>query len=190
MSIADLREALDYIHANPREHDQSVWICGTTACLAGHIVLRAGWTSRPPRDGEDDNSSYVVKGAHWGPIPEIACGIVGIREEEGSVLWRPSRSIDALEMYVRRLEADHGIYTTLYLPARAYDHAWTDYNDKVVVAVQRRTSYMRIRGTVEIKDWDSRQDALDYALDVTTGRRLERHDQPAVVVPDYLASAS
>lgn len=188
MSIADLRSALDYIKDNPREHDQTIWICGTAACLAGHIALRAGWRPRPLHL-EDDSSAYVAKDGHWGLIADVACGIVGIREEEGAVLWRPSRSIEALEMYVQRLQADQGIYSTLYLKPKAYDHAWTDYNDRVMVAVQRRTSYFRLGGTVEIKDWDSQRDAMDYALDLSTGRRLTRHDQPPVVVPDYIASA-
>jgi len=33
----------DEIRAHPDEHDQSTWICGTTACAGGRAAMLAGW---------------------------------------------------------------------------------------------------------------------------------------------------
>lgn len=52
-----LRRALKHITEHPDEWDQSYWAmrrdCGTTCCLAGHIVLLDGWVLDypPPRPG-------------------------------------------------------------------------------------------------------------------------------------------
>jgi hypothetical protein len=45
--VARLRKALEFDHAHPEEHDQSMWAmqtdCGTTMCLAGTVLAQAGY---------------------------------------------------------------------------------------------------------------------------------------------------
>lgn len=41
-----LHQVLDYVRADPDEHDQAAWVCATTACLAGHLVMFADGLTR------------------------------------------------------------------------------------------------------------------------------------------------
>jgi hypothetical protein len=43
----ELSEVLDHIHAHPEQHEQTVWSCGTTACVAGRTCLLAGYEPAP-----------------------------------------------------------------------------------------------------------------------------------------------
>lgn len=183
MSIADLRNALDDIAAHPEDHDQSVWICGTTACLAGRIVLRAGWqpVTKDPDYG-DDAAYRVTKGDDIDFVPDVATRIIGLRAQEGAVLWDARNTLDDLHAQVMRLEADQSIYTRMSLPDDAYEHAWTDRHEQTILAAHRRTTYWRKGGCIEQKDWPTRAEALDYVLDLSIGRLLTRHDNPLPLI--------
>jgi hypothetical protein len=42
-SHVPVAEVLGHIHAHPEQHEQTVWSCGTTACVAGRACLLAGY---------------------------------------------------------------------------------------------------------------------------------------------------
>lgn len=182
MSIADLRNALDDIAAHPEDHNQRVWICGTTACLAGRIVLRAGWKPFTDAMDEDGAVSRVVKGDEIDFVPDVATRIIGLRAQEGAVLWNARNTLDDLQEHTFRLQADQSIYTLLSLPDDAWEHAWTDRHERTILAAHRRTTYWRKGGCIERKDWPSRAEALDYVLDLSIGRLLTRHDNPLPLI--------
>lgn len=187
MSIADLRSALEYIKEHPREWDQTLWFCGTAACLGGHIVLRAGWSVLgghiAPRAGwsvvgqEDAFSFRVVSpdGEQVDDVDEVASRIVGLSRREGLVLWNSTNTLAQLEEYTARLEADQGIYESMAAFPDSWQHCWTTSDDRVQVAAHRRTSYERIGECVRRLDWDSRAHALDYAETCARGRTLTYH---------------
>lgn len=171
MSIADLRFALNHIKANPREWDQSLWFCDTTACLAGHLVLLDGW--EPIEDEDGDEGYHIINGDQTGTVDSIACSIAGILGEEGDVLWNGDNSLDQLEALIRRLEADQAIYGTMSQPISAWQHCWTNSRGTVIAAAHRRTSYIRVgRDVIERKDHDSRTEAAEYAYACTAGMSL------------------
>lgn len=178
MSLADLRATLEYVKTHRNEYSPDTWFSGTTADLAGHLVMRAGWT--PVEEADPGFVPVVVnanadKGSY---VTFVANSIAGVSDWEGHCLWAATNTLERLDQLVRRLECDHAIYETLFLPTDAYTHAWTNYQDRVVAAVHRRTTYLRIGGTVQIRDWATHQDAQDYALDATTGRALTYHHNP------------
>jgi hypothetical protein len=41
-NIEALKKTRDFIKANPDQHDQESWHCGTSACIAGHASLLHG----------------------------------------------------------------------------------------------------------------------------------------------------
>lgn len=176
MSIADLRATLEYVKTHQQEYDPTVWFSGTTADIAGHLVLRAGWT--PLETDELRISPPVVKGDKARAVHLVAAELAGVSVWEGQCLWTATATIDRLETMVRRLEADQSIYELLSLPTTAFQHAWTNSRDRIMVAAHRRTSYFRIGDTIEIKDWDGRYDAVEYARAVATGRILTHHESP------------
>lgn len=178
MTIADLRETLEYVKTHRNEYDPSTWFSGTTADLAGHLVMRAGWT--PIEDQENINiiSHKITKGDKARYIHFVAAEIAGISIWEGHCLWSATATLDSLETMVRRLESDQAIYETLFAPTTAFEHAWTDARDRIVVACHRRTTYVRIGSVTEKRDWPTRQDALDYALDCAACRIVTRHHNP------------
>lgn len=178
MSISDLREALEYIKRNPQEYDPTLWFSGTTADLGGHLVMRAGWT---PNEDADPGFAPVVhhpnaeKGRY---VHFVACEIAGISPWEGHCLWSATNTVTDLERMVGHLERDEAIFELLSLPTDAYQHAWTNSQDRILVAAHRRTSYVRLGSLIQIEHWDSRRDALDHALSCARGRILTRHDNP------------
>lgn len=178
MSIADLRNTLEYIKAHPREWDQSLWFCGTTACLAGHLVARDGW--EPVEDEDGDEGFHVANGDRVGTVDTIACEISGILHPEGDVLWNGTNTLDMLDMLIRRLEADQAIYGTLSQPVSAWQQCWTNFHGTVVAAAHRRTSYVRIGGCVQRLDHDSHEDAVQHALASTAGMMVNAWSSSAL----------
>ncbi len=45
-NIPLLEETMQFVMDHPRRHNQGKWICGTTACYAGHALLLSGLTQR------------------------------------------------------------------------------------------------------------------------------------------------
>lgn len=172
MSIADLRIGVEHIRNNPREWDQSLWFCGTTACLAGHIVTRAGWS--PIEDEDGDEGFHISDGRDISTVDVMACTIAGILHEEGDVLWNGTNTLDQLDTLVRRLEADQAIYGTMSQPVSAWQHCWTNSRGTVMAAAHRRTSYVRIkRDVIQRLDHASREEAMEHAFACTAGMTLQ-----------------
>jgi hypothetical protein len=83
VDVALLRKTLEYVTAHPERWEQGYWIrstpCGTTACLAGTVVLHAGY--RPHRDfaAESRMLSYVHVGPDV-PVPRVRADVAEVRE--------------------------------------------------------------------------------------------------------------
>lgn len=104
-----LDDALAYIRAHPEEWDQAEWVCGTTACLAGHLVMLG--------DGATIEDLHRMEGAGDGDGPcisERARQLLGLpRASNGAgdvtamVLFGGSNSLDDLERFVGHVKAGH-----------------------------------------------------------------------------------
>lgn len=177
MSIADLRATLEYVKTHRNEYSPDTWFSGTTADLAGHLVMRAGWT--PVEEADPGFVPVVVNGDKGKYVTFVANSIAGVSDWEGHCLWAATNTLERLDRLVTRLERDQAIYETLFLPTDAYTHAWTNYQDRIAVAVHRRTTFSRVgSGLVQIRDWATRQDAQDHALELAAGRSLTYHHAP------------
>lgn len=83
LNLPLINKTLDYIRANPDEHDQSEWAkttdCGTTMCFAGTAVFLSGgmfvW-----------NDSQQAAGVHTGSLPEEARGETDVTDIEEAAL--------------------------------------------------------------------------------------------------------
>lgn len=171
MSIAHLRNAVEYIRKNPREWDQSLWFCGTTACLAGHLVALDGW--EPLEDEDGDEGFHIINGDQIGTVDTIACEIAGILHQEGEVLWNGANGLQTLDMLVRRLEADQAIYGGLSQPVQAYQLCFTNFYGTVVAAAHRRTSYVRIGNCTQRLDHYSHAEAVNHVRASIVGMRVQ-----------------
>jgi hypothetical protein len=65
---------LEYIETHPEEWDQSVWMCDTAACFAGHAVLLGGI----PRGAIDIDidGSWLRASDDMIPISDVAAGML------------------------------------------------------------------------------------------------------------------
>jgi PAS domain-containing protein len=177
--MTQARDALAHIEAHPDQWDQDTWICGTTACLAGWIVLRNGWTPLDSQEDPDwmdvqDVSLVVDPDGGIDQCPAAASRILGILPEEGDCLWESTNTLTDLHRLVGRLEADQAVYETPNLRPVSYEHSWVDRDGRVQVAAHRRTTYERLGGCTRRLDHDTRADALAHAQLAAAGRALEQ----------------
>lgn len=104
-----LDDALAHIRAHPEEWDQAEWVCGTTACLAGHLVMLG--------DGATIEDLHRMEGAGDGDGPcisERARQLLGLPrssnqsgEATAMVLFGGGNSLDDLERFVGHVKAGH-----------------------------------------------------------------------------------
>ena len=64
-----LRKVQAHILAHPEEFDMDYWICGTTACIAGHAALMSGY-----RDGQSLRSINWLLDAEGNACSPIDAG--------------------------------------------------------------------------------------------------------------------
>lgn len=99
-----LTEAMDHIEAHPEEWYQGSWIvrneCGTTACLAGRIVLQ----QRPGRWRQGMSG-----------ISRLATELAGLTGGQASILFDANNTMDQLRRGVRALLDSDGQISTLQL---------------------------------------------------------------------------
>jgi hypothetical protein len=88
-----LQATMQQILDNPEQHDQMSFVdenaCGTTACFAGWAALLSGWSVRQIRLA---NCMYSV-----------GAKLLGLTDDEASILFYSSNSRAALELMVRDL---------------------------------------------------------------------------------------
>jgi hypothetical protein len=112
IDVPRLRKELEFITAHRERWLQNTWVsrteCGTVGCLAGNIVLNAGY--RPFYDADRDSTSYVRDGersstnTYW--IRDLATSILGLTERQADDLFRSSNTL--YELWWIASELTHG----------------------------------------------------------------------------------
>lgn len=117
------RAVLDYVTAHPEEHDQRYFVgsrtrfgdvvgsvphrnlCGTTACVAGHAMLRSGYTLRVgPRPFYD--YSFVRPDGTTVEVPEIdGAELLGLDPDTAGALFYTMDNDMALEFLAELVTA-------------------------------------------------------------------------------------
>lgn len=106
-----LLKTLNHIEHHPEEHDQEKWICGTTACFAGHAVLIDGGVPAPDRNGvfvkarDDDDPECVIQRL-GGPVTAVrdrAIRILGLTCRQAGDLFDGGNTLDDLRGQVAAL---------------------------------------------------------------------------------------
>ena len=74
-----------YLESLPPENfDMNNWICGTTACIAGHAAIQAGWT------GTDSVDCFnIERDGVLGLAGEEARKLLGLTAEQSGKLFTP-----------------------------------------------------------------------------------------------------
>lgn len=88
-------DAIGFIRLNPDLHDQETWgrrtSCGTTMCLAGHIVVQAGYqlVFQPYFERQDVYyaSDCVDSAGNTHDIETLAAKLAGLDAEEANKLF-------------------------------------------------------------------------------------------------------
>lgn len=112
LNVAALQEALDYVTDHPERWRQNTWIhrswYGTTGCLAGNVVLNAGY--RPSYlDVNDDHTSWVEvptddpdgvlslwHHVHVAAVSDVARRLLGLSGSQAFRLFRSFNTLDDL----------------------------------------------------------------------------------------------
>lgn len=97
INIGRLQHSMDFLTQHPELHDQCRWgkqtPCGTTYCLAGHIVTTAGYEL----EWIDGEASYTTDG-YW--IPTLAQELTGLSDYEAFALFFTSKTLEHLWLRV------------------------------------------------------------------------------------------
>src|SRR6476619_6827832 len=109
-----LLKALDHIEHHPDEWDQEKWICGTTACFAGHAVLIDGGVPAPDRNGvfvkaRDDDDPECVFQRPEGAITAVrdrATRILRLTRWRAGFLFDGGNTLNDVRAEVYRLAGD------------------------------------------------------------------------------------
>jgi hypothetical protein len=102
IDVALLRKELEYVTAHRDQWEQREWIarhyCGTTGCLAGNVVLNAGY--RPSWKSNDASSAayvtlpddpHVVRS-----VRGVARDLLGLDEEQSNVMFASHNTLHDL----------------------------------------------------------------------------------------------
>lgn len=85
-NVPELRRVQRHIRRYPEKYDQDVWICGTTACVAGRVALLNGW--KPAPESNDTIGALVAKeGERNRLVAELAEGLLGLTPSQSSALF-------------------------------------------------------------------------------------------------------
>lgn len=86
---------LDYLREHIEKVDLDTWICGTTACYAGHVALQAGATP-VYCDDETDTALVDTPDGRRLPVSSYAAEILEISDDQAGHLFHAG-SVDDLE---------------------------------------------------------------------------------------------
>lgn len=109
-NVAEMEAIIGYIEAHPEEWDQQLWAtkldCGTAYCMAGHAVVRAGYSIRweDSLDGRRVGNTCVdpVNGQVWS-IETLARSLLGLTPTEALYLFAASNDLDDLKITVKKI---------------------------------------------------------------------------------------
>lgn len=101
INVSELERVLAYCRDHPKQHDQEIWLCGTTACYAGYTALLNGW--RPYGTLSIIGTSRVKKGGEVRYVREVAAEILGLSNPDAEHLFINCPSFEKLELAVKDL---------------------------------------------------------------------------------------
>lgn len=111
INVPLLRKSLEYLTEHPEEHDQEAWAfrapsCGTTYCLAGHVVRLAGHQIKWQRPDEmtvehEEVASQVrepvlIDGTSETRISAVAAHELGLTAHQADQLFLSCDSVTEL----------------------------------------------------------------------------------------------
>src|SRR5690349_14395048 len=85
--------AMTHITLHPEQHDQRVWFCRTTACLAGRLALQAGAEECFLHTDTEPPCMITVDGRHLS-VQEVAEESAGLTRAEGQHLFHASTTLE------------------------------------------------------------------------------------------------
>lgn len=100
-NIALLETVLTHIQDHPETHDQTEWLCGTSACFAGWAALLSGYQKVHPM-----TATYVVKsGEDYAPdhVREVAERLLDLSPSDSDVLFSATNTAEDLSLMVKDL---------------------------------------------------------------------------------------
>jgi hypothetical protein len=108
----DLLDAVvEHIDTHPEEHDQSDWICGTTACVAGRVALFSGWRPvfNPPCGLAfcdcHTHTGLVEKDGQRRRVSGVAQDLLGIDDDTADDLFFGGNDVDDIHRIQAELHA-------------------------------------------------------------------------------------
>lgn len=99
LNVGLLEATMQYIIDHPEEHDQTWWVCDTTACFAGHAAQLAGW--RPIIIA--GYCSLVAKDCRDLRVCEAAQNELGLTDEQAAALFSGRNDVEDLQRMVKDL---------------------------------------------------------------------------------------
>lgn len=168
--IPYLSEAVRHIVNHPSEWDQEVWVCGTTACLAGRICLLAGATFKKSGPGMTDPDMAVL-GDRGTTISDMAARLAHLYPWEARWLFDAGRTMPELVTEVGRLE--RGLALSSWSPDRTPSNGGVYCDDAGIIQVARHraTTYYRNSHMTPFRDHPTPEYARQYVSHVLS--RLE-----------------
>lgn len=166
-----LQAAMDHIEAHPDEWNQATWVCGTVACLAGHIVLQAGAQPEDREEGDEHGEYVTLSGARFNTF-NLAVALTHITDAEAQQLFDAWNTMPELRQDTARLTQDLAIDREPEEWLHSHHHCWTDSDGEVIVTAHRRTTFVKDGSLMTVVDHPTRAGAKDYAGDVATCRGL------------------
>lgn len=107
MNIEKLDAAIAWIEEHPEEHDQASYFartaCGTTACLAGVVVMLDGWV--PEWAGRHWETPRARKGDRVMWVRDVAQGLLGLSEDQADALFLGAGTLATVKEYRDRIAA-------------------------------------------------------------------------------------
>lgn len=162
MPLIRLEMAMAHIEAHPEEWDQSKWICGTKACLAGRIALMAGAVPAEHGLRTDVGRTVTFDGRAW-DVRELAVELAGITSWEAQHLFNAGRTLPELRHDTQRLSADLALTCSPTDTMIEAEYYYTNEVGYICAASHRRTSFIKDNGMTTITDHRTRLDAYAWA---------------------------
>ena len=167
---------------HPEEHDQGVWICGTRACLAGHIALQAGAHGGPGTLRSDVGYITMVDG-ELVSVKEFAQQRAGLTRAEAQHLFSAAIGLDELCHDTVRITMDRAANCHSTELRESYHHIWTNLDGEIIAAAHRCTAFFRTGKHDPVIEFTTRHAAHAYASVVAGGLHLyyTRNEEPPEV---------
>lgn len=171
MAVHPLTLAMDHINAHPEEWDQGVWVCGTTACIAGRIILQAGLTVLAAENAQERGTRVVRNGVMTSTY-DAARDLAHLTDAEAQYLFEAFRTLTELRHDTARLAQDLAMETDAEDYTHTHHHVWTDSDGGVMITAHRRTMFEVTPTAFLSVDFPTREACYDFASDVATARGL------------------